>query len=106
MNNSVCGHSDCNEVTPMDMVSIVFDQLAFCSPECAHGHLDTMSRTPTSVAINDPQYAIPRDDFPGVSEDEVLIKRTVTGMGDAHTAIDELDAMYPGDFRPSVGGDS
>lgn len=53
------------------------------------------------ITLHDPQYAVDRTPMPEVHSDDVDIWRNVTGIEDAHAAVDEMEEMHPGEFRVS-----
>lgn len=99
--NATCASEDCSEPTPWDMACIVFDGRAFCSPACAREALDRLERVPETITLHDPQYAVDRDELPGVAPEDVDITRGVTGLEDARQAIEECATMHPYEFRAS-----
>ena len=105
MPNATCASEDCSEPTPWDMACIIFDGRAFCSPACAREVLDGLGRVPETITLHDPQYAVDRDELPGVDSADVDITRDVTGLGDARQAIEECAEMHSCEFRYSLEGD-
>lgn len=94
-----CDNPDCDNITPVDMVAIRIDSQTFCSPDCARIHLQTISEIPDSVVLQDPQFVVPRDDLPDTDDTSIGIRFDVTDKSDALTALNEIETMYPHDFR-------
>lgn len=99
--NETCPVGGCEELTPWDMAAINFDGQYFCSPGCARKHLESMDRVPELMTLHDPQYAVDRGELPGVESEAVDIERPVRDRDDAQAAIDEMEVMFPGEFRPA-----
>ena len=97
--NATCPIDGCDNPTPWDMVALNFDGQYFCSPGCAREHLEGMNRVPELMTLHDPQYYVERDEMPGVEDEAVDIQRPVQSRDDAFIAIDEIEAMVPGEFR-------
>lgn len=98
-----CENTDCDEPTPWDMVSIIFDQRAFCSPDCARQALESVETAPESITLHDPQFQVSRADLPaGVGEGDVDISRPVTSVDDGVAGLEAAEEMYPGTFRVAL----
>lgn len=104
---ATCANPDCDEPTPWDMASVRLDDAEFCSPECARAHLDRTGAesVPQRVTLHDPQFAVDRSDLSGVAEDAIDIGRPIEHGADARRALDEIEEMFPGEFRPTPDSD-
>jgi len=103
--DETCQSAGCESVTPCDMVSIRFGDDSFCSPDCARAYLNAIKAPPPAIKLHDPQFSVDRAALPpAIGQDDVNIRRPVTGMEDALVAINEIEAMYPGGFRGALDG--
>jgi len=95
-----CDRDGCNEPTPWDMASIQFADHEFCSPNCAREAFESLTVRSGTVTLHDPQFAVDRDTLPpAVEGDDVNIERRVYGNEEAKEAIDEIEMLYPREFR-------
>lgn len=98
-----CARLDCDELTPFDMAAIAVDGDVYCSPKCVRVALESVRGhpydIPSEITLLDPQNHVDKSPLPGVDETEMVLTRRVKGLPDAERAVDEIEQMYPGEFR-------
>lgn len=102
-NDGTCDATGCDEPTPWDMVAIVFAGDWFCSPDCARAALNEMTAAPDSITLHDPQFAVAREEVSAASDEtDVDLQWPVVDETDALSVLDDIESMYPSDFRVVV----
>lgn len=97
---STCARAHCRESTSEELAAIQINGNSVCSPDCARAYLSARDAAPDSITLHDPQFAVARDEVPDVSADQVSMVRRVADRADARAAIDEIETMFPTEFRP------
>lgn len=97
---SDCGNGDCDAPMPWDMAQIGLVEDSYCSPRCALEALDGKAAFHGRVWLHDPQFRVPRDQFPdNITKKDVDISRHAESVDAARDVVEELSDMFRGEFR-------
>lgn len=102
-NTRGCNGESCQEFVPWDMPAFVIDGDWYCSPDCAHEAIATLSSPPRILRLHDPQDGVPENN---VHFDFLIIEhslaRGVTSLEDARESVEKLNKMYEGEISPGI----